>query len=148
VWQPRSRSAVSQVRGFISSQHLPGYRLRKFVQFLTFKTQWLLYVPLALTYYNSAFYPLRISVCSFWFSQQTVTVSLNSISGDIMCFLWGTDWILICYSEAILTLFWVVTLSTPIVHRRFGGTYCLLAVTYLGYSSSVKMEAVYSLELR
>jgi hypothetical protein len=45
-----------------------------------FRAQWLLYVPPALTYLNSAFCPQSASVCSAWFLQQTVIISLNSIN--------------------------------------------------------------------
>jgi hypothetical protein len=45
-----------------------------------FKVQWLLYVPLSLTYQNSKFCPQSVFVCFVWFSELTATVSLNSIN--------------------------------------------------------------------
>jgi hypothetical protein len=34
-----------------------------------FKAQWLLYLPIALTYQNITFCPQSVFVCSIWFSQ-------------------------------------------------------------------------------
>jgi hypothetical protein len=46
-------------------------------EFNPFKTQWLLYVPQALTFKSPAFCPQNIFMYFIWFSEWTVIVSLN-----------------------------------------------------------------------
>jgi hypothetical protein len=47
---------------------------------LTFKAQWLVYVPPGLTFTNSTFCPHSVFMCFVWISEQTAIISLYSIN--------------------------------------------------------------------
>jgi hypothetical protein len=65
----------------------PAVLTRHHVENDCIAAQWELYVPLSLTFHNSASCRQSVFMCFVWFWKYTDIVTTNC------CFLWGTEWI-------------------------------------------------------